>query len=336
MKISFSTLPGNLVMEVGYGYAGYNMVTALQRLGHQVPFQDPDAPVQIHFSQPTWYEFDHGDQYKIGYTPWESTELAEGWLEDMNAVDEIWTPSPVMADVFRECGVTVPVSVYEHGVSEDWTAKHRKVTGPLKFLHHGEPAPRKGAQMTLEAFREAFGDSNDVQLIIKSHGAHTVRTFEGRFYPGNGYSGDGMIDRFKNVKAISRMMETDELIAFYQSCHVLVYPSWGEGFGLIPLQGLATGMPVICTEAWAPYKRFLLPELRLASTLSDSPWPEMHPGKMWEPSFEDLVEKFKYAANNYETLASQAYRLSFPVHKQYDWTTLTEKAFSKIVKRFGP
>lgn len=330
MKISFSTVPGNLNLNVGYGYAGFNMVRSLQRLGHEVPFQDASVPLQIHFSQPSWYNFeDH--QYKIGYTPWESSGLPTGWLERLNEIDELWTPSALMGNWYKEAGVTAPIHIYEHGVDHIWSnQRRREPKGALRFLHHGEPAPRKGGQMAVDAFREAFGDSKDVHLTIKSHGTATVRAMDRR-----GSILGTVNHKYSNVSLIEKMLSESELVALYQSHHALVYPGYGEGFGLIPLQAMATGMPTICTGAWAPYERLLLPELNLSSTMIDSPWPRMHPGKMFKPSYEQLVESYKAVYENYNTLAGQAYRNGFKVHEQYDWDALTESAFAHVVEKFS-
>ena len=330
MKISFNTVPGNLNTNVGYGYAGYNMVVALQRLGHEVPFQDPDAPVQIHFSQPTWYDFEEG-QYKIGYTPWESNELPDGWLRAFNACDEVWTTSPLIAKWYREAGVTVPIYVYEHGIDHKWANRRRRREGVLRFLHHGEPAPRKGGQMAVNAFREVFGNRDDVHLTIKSYGEATVRAKdkEGSII--------GPVTMFNNVSLIEQNLQEEALVGLYHNHHVLIYPGWGEGYGLIPQQALATGMPTICTEAWAPYSEFLLPGLALGSTMVDSPWEFMHPGKMFEPSYEDLLDALRLVDEDYNRLAGKAYRNGFLVHQKYDWDNLTRKAFKHIVEKFdGP
>jgi glycosyltransferase involved in cell wall biosynthesis len=51
----------------------------------------------------------------------------------------------------------------------------------------------------------------------------------------------------------------EELVNLYHRHHVLIYPTWGEGFGFIPAQALASGMPVITTYPWAEYKEFIGP-----------------------------------------------------------------------------
>jgi glycosyltransferase involved in cell wall biosynthesis len=251
-------------------------------------------------------------------------------LEKFNEADEVWTPSPLIAKWYADAGVDRTIHVYEHGVDHSWKNTRRRREGEiLKFLHHGEPAPRKGGQMAFDAFREAFGDQKDVHLTIKSFGESTVRHKDKR---GNIL---GPANSVSNVTVMERSLQEEELKSLYQQHHVMVYPGYGEGFGLIPLQAMATGMPTICTGAWAPYERLLLPELRLGARLIDSPWEYMHPGKVYEPSFDDLVESYRFAYENYNLVAGRAYANGFKVHKEYDWDALTEKAFSHVVEKFS-
>jgi glycosyltransferase involved in cell wall biosynthesis len=328
LKISFSTIAANLNLKIGYGLAGYNMVTALQRLGHQVPFQDPTAPVEIAFNQPNYTEWSSEDQYKIQYTPWESTALPLGWLEGFNSADEVWTPSPIVARWYQNAGVTVPVKVYQHGIDPEWAVPERRASdGVLRFLHHGEPAPRKGGQMALDAFRAAFGDDPRVHLTIKSYGETNVRAMSpsGRIL--------GPADTFSNVTVVREHLEQDQLIALYKRHHVMVYPGYGEGFGLIPLQAMATGMPTICTQKWAPYKWHIT--MPLKSTLSETPWPLIHPGKMFIPDFDHLVQLYKQAEDEFEFASWAAFNQAPRVAEEYNWDRLTEQAFAPLVERFG-
>lgn len=327
MIISYWTDLGNLNTTVGYGEAGYNICKSLVALGHRVPFDSPDAPVQLSFVQPEYYGFyDH--QYKIGYTPWESTKLPEFWLEHMEQCDEVWTTSPWCAEVFRNEGVTKPLFVYEHGVDKIWTPQKRHRRDKLKFLHVGEPAPRKAAQTVLNVFREAFGDSKDVHLTIKAHETNTTRVYDRM----------GSIictpDKLPNVDVITLEYSRERMVSLYHNHHVLVYPSWGEGFGFIPAQGLATGMPTICTSSWAPYADWL-GDLTIKSRLVDSPWSWTHTGQVFEPDEQDLYDKMMLAYEEFETQSDSFYDQAEAFRTRYDWVNLTEKAFDHIVKKFG-
>ncbi|ASR77527.1 glycosyltransferase [Streptomyces phage Paradiddles] len=322
MDISFSTIPGNLNTTIGYGVAGFNMVRSLQKLGHRVPFADKNCKIEIFFSQPDYWEWSNQFSYHIGYTPWESTGLPAGWLEQMNLADEVWTTSEIIRRWYTAAGVK-NVKVYPHGIDPQWTPKKRNVYEKMRFLHMGEPAPRKGGQMAVDAFRAAFGDSSDVELTVKAHRLNnTRRIFDGRIL--------GPITDYNNVRLVTQELPEDHLVSFVKSYHVMVYPSWGEGFGLIPFQAIATGMPTICTEKWAQYRSYLGP-LGLDSKLTDSPWPGVHPGKMLEPSFDDLVDKYRYAYDNFDELSNYFYAQAPKLHEEYNWETLTEKAFAHLI-----
>lgn len=327
MKISYHTDLGNLNTTVGYGVAGYNICKALNELGHQVPFDDDSADVQISFVQPEYYAFyDH--QYKIGYTPWESTELPEFWLEHMNQCDEIWATSDWVAYIYRMRGVKPPICVYPHGVDKIWTPKKRKPVGKLRFLHVGEPAPRKSGQMVLDVFMETFGKSTDVELVMKAHNINTTRVYD-RY--GSIVSTP---DKLPNVKLISREYSSEEMVSLFHMNHVLVYPSWGEGFGFIPAQALATGMPTICTTEWAPYRDYLTP-LAIKGDYVQSPWPKMHPGEVIQPDEQSLHEQMLKAYNEFDSMSETFYNQAEGFRQEYDWINLTERAFAHIVEKFS-
>jgi glycosyltransferase involved in cell wall biosynthesis len=326
VKISYHTVKDNLDTTRGYGVAGFRMVTALQELGHEVPFDDPSAPVQVSFNPPHWYKF-HEGQYRIGYTPWESTALPDGWLKAMNDCDEVWATSEWVANVYEMAGVKKPIHVYEHGLDKRWKPQRRTAGKVIKFLHMGEPALRKGGQMTVDAFREVFGDREDVHLTIKAYHQHFLRVWD-----------NGKITTpekaYNNISVITEQMHFSELLQLYYDHDVLVYPSYGEGFGFIPLQALGTGMPVISTHAWAPYEKYFR-EYSIGARRDRSIW-ALHPGDVLYPKYDDLKTTM-YQLSNREELEYAQY-LNFKradsIHEEYDWVKKTEKAFQHIVARF--
>jgi len=327
MKISYNTDPGNFNTSVGYGHAGFQIVQALQRLGHTVPWADPEADVELYFCQPEYWQFSAPAQYKIGYWPWESTKLHDSWFEHTKVADELWTTSYWCKDVFEK-ELKRPVHVYEHGIEHMWTPHHRERGDVLKFLHVGEPAVRKDGQLAVDSFMEVFGNRDDVSLTVKAHEINTTRLLDRQGYNA------GVIESRPNINVILDDYEDAEMVQLFHDHDVLIYPSWGEGFGFIPLQALATGMPTICTSAWAPYKRFL-GDLALDSTLVQSPWEPWHTGMMYQPSKEHLKYLMQYSYDNWRRLADAAETAAPEVHARYDWDNVTEKAFRHIVKRFG-
>lgn len=334
MHISYYTIKAGLNPAVGFGYAGQNIVKSLQKLGHTVTFADPRAQVQLNFTQPHHYKL-HKNQYQIGYTPWESTAIRDEWRERFNLCNEVWATSDWVADVYKNNGVTSPISVYPHGIEEIWSPKKRILNnGPLKFLHVGEPSPRKDGQLATEVFIKLFGNNPDYQLTIKAHGGHTIRIYDSK---NNLVSPDKV---YSNIKIITDEYPIEQLVALFHSHHVLLYPTWGEGFGFIPLQGLATGMPVISTYDWAHYKDYLGP-LKLKSRLTNAETGgvpkavgDPHIGSFYKPDREHLIDQMYDVAENFKAYSGYYFAQSTEIHNEYNWLQLTNKAFSHLVEKF--
>lgn len=315
MRISHGTRIKQIKESNGYGYATANMLRSLRQLGHEVNPNDARADAEVWFDQPKWWEFSKGP-YRIGYHPWESTKLKDGWAEIMNQCDEIWTPSPIIAKWYEEyAGIKVPVYTYEHGVDKVWTPMERPVSGKIRFLHVGGEALRKGAGDTMKAFRAAFPNNRDVELNMK--------------IISKGWNLNG----FNRVNIINGSVPLRTLIRTFHVNHVFVYPSYGEGFGLTPLQAMATGMPTITVPGWAPYADFLDPNLSIGSEFIDSPWPKEHPGKMLQPNFDDIVEAMRYAYENYDRLHAEALAKVPAVQYHYDWNRVTKDTFDGLAQR---
>jgi hypothetical protein len=329
MIISFSTPIVNMKTNNGYGHAGIKIIDSLKELGHTVGFQAPKAPVQLNFSQPNYFKL-HRKQYQISYTPWESTVIPELWKTNLSLVDEIWTTSDWCANVFEDNGYK-NVRVFPHGIDPIWSPRRRREKDVIKFLHVGEPAPRKAGQMVVDAFSNLFGNDPRYSLTLKVYKHNTTRIY-------NNYIDKNILgipnELYNNIYIIDKDMSTEELVQLYYDHDVLVYPSYGEGFGFIPLQALATGMPTICTSGWAHYENYLGP-LKLKSELIDSPWPFPHEGKVFEPKYKHLLELMRDVSINFNAYSGYYYAQSTKIHEEYNWLQLTNNAFDHIFKKFS-
>jgi glycosyltransferase involved in cell wall biosynthesis len=167
----------------------------------------------------------------------ETTKIPPYWTRIINdEFDRLIVPSKFCSDVFASCGVNRPISIVPLGVNTDvWRFKNREtLIGPFKFIlfaNAGWQNVRKNYQLTLNAFARAFKENDNVQLILKVTG-----------------STKGLPKLPRNVKVINKRMTQRELCELLHSCHCLVFPSTGEGYGLPPREAMCTGMPVITTN----------------------------------------------------------------------------------------
>lgn len=313
MKISYGIAHQDFSDKNGYGYAAKMMIRSLHRLGHDVEYLDATAPVQVWFGQPQFWTW-HPNQYRIAYLPWESTGLPDGWADSMNEVDEVWTPSPIIATWFEEAGVKVPIKVYQHGIDPIWGAYERswRPGKPFNVFHHGAESHRKNVDYVRKAFFEVFGESPDARLNFKMR--------------MDGFN----IKEAGRIKFINGQLELNDLIELYAEQHLMVYPSYGEGFGLTPLQAMGTAMPVLITKGWAPYEHLLGDDYLIKSELKPSPFPDVHPGYMWHPDYKDMLDKMEFIADNYRYHAQAALTIARRTHMLYDWEDHTRAAFAHL------
>lgn len=319
MKIAFGNHVDIDLMSSynGYGYATGHVVDCLRTLGHTVEHTTrfPGAQVNFWFDMPDFVKWNK-DQYRIMYVPWESTELKPGWLEKMNTADEVWTPSPIVAQWFVDAGVRAPVYVLEHGVDSNWYGRQRTPTERFRMLHHGGEALRKGAQQAIGTFLESMRQTEST-LCLKCN-----------------LEGFTLFDT-PHIEINSKIIPLDDLVDYYYSCDAMLYNVQTEGFGLPGLQAIATGMPIIAGTGVLPYEDFIHPDLLVKTTMMDSPWQEVHPGQVFKLDDESLKDAMHHAYNmRYdEQWLTWHQDNALAAVEKYNWLNLTKEAFESLQKR---
>lgn len=307
MKID---LRGGSPRRDGFGVAGRTIYRTLESIGHEI---DPDADIQFVFTHP--HNFVAEAEYNIGYFPWESSMPIEGWRRKMRKMDEIWVTSPIMVDYVREWGFDP--YVYQHGINAQYEPRHRFVKDKITFIHQGLEAYRKGGHDAMAAFSAAFVGRDDVRLIMKT-------------------ASDNIAIDTGRMKTENTMLTQSELFDLYYDCHVMLAPSYGEGFGIPALDAISTGMPTLMTEGVFPHEEFVDPDYSLIkSSRMESQWPEHHPGMMWKPDFDDLVDKMRFIADNYENVAESSMNAAKVVHERATWEVRTREAFDALEARLN-
>lgn len=313
----------NMDIQLGYGQASYNIYQSMKALGVEVEIEAEKADIEICFSHPAEHVFYDPSSYKIVYSAWESTDLHPLWKKNMLKGDEIWATSDWVADVFKNL-FNKDIFVYKHGINSEWKPVLRKTSHkPFTFLHVGEPFARKDAQLVTETFIELFGNNPDYRLVLKSNGFNTVKVKDPKY---------GFITSpsscYDNIITIDSVLTNEQMVGLHDLCDVFVYPSWGEGWGLQPMQALATGMPVISTDGWADYYKYVT--WRIDSRYVNSPWQDMHPGMAMKPEKKSLKEQMQKCVEEYDSVLQQTFRNAFDIHREYDWIEVTKPAVARL------
>ena len=186
---------------------------------------------------------------------WEETSFPRAFAEEFNlTLDLITVVSTQTAQFLRDAGVHTPLAVVGNGVDHLLDVQPEPVPRPLaparfRFLHVSSCFPRKGVDVLLKAYGEAFSASDDVALVIKTfpNPHNDVKAQLERCRHGN--------PRYPRVELIEDDWTPGQIAALYQSCHALVAPSRGEGFGLPIAEAMLYGLPVIVT-GWGGHMDF--------------------------------------------------------------------------------
>jgi glycosyltransferase involved in cell wall biosynthesis len=321
----------------GYAYTYYEIERHLRNYTYngQKLQLDPNslkAKVQLYYGSPDGFFYDH--QYKIQMTQWESTLVPPHWVDHAKRYDEWWTANQFGANAFINAGVPAEkIHVYEHGVdSQMWTPKKRGQNDVIRFLHVDSGSPRKRADLAIKAFKAAFGNDLRYELTLKhSHYPSTnVNWYDEHILENHG-EWEGT-----NVRHIRENMGLPELVNLFHFHDVLLYPSEGEGFGLIPLQALATGMPVISTSRWCSYDKYFTENI-IDSKLGVSDVVESYTrfGEVVLPSLESIVNILKNVAENIESQSDKFYNQITEVCTDYNWQHRTNMVMDGLVERLG-
>jgi glycosyltransferase involved in cell wall biosynthesis len=320
----------NIGRNEGYSDVAYNIVNNLKKyfeIDHINPIIN-DRPssivfsnsykIYIHNNLPTY--FDYLDGYNIGFTYWETNSLPNHWVEKMNQMDEIWTTSRWAKSVFEKSGVTAPVYSFDLGINPDLyypSKRHRKPK--FTFMSIGSPATRKNTQMAVSAFCNLFGKNELYNLVYKSNGIP-----DARFYYQDGTHSS--LYNKPRINVIDSQLSDLDLSLLYNSVDCVLYPTSGEGWGLLPFQSIAAGIPTICTNATG------CTEYAELSVPLDYKWSKINmsgiyenAGEWAEPSFDDLCDKMLYVTKNYDKVAEHTYKGSLEIAKKFTWQKVIEK-----------
>lgn len=268
--------------------------------------------ILINNSLPDQYVYDA--DYVIGFTYWETDTLPSRWIPYMDKCDELWTTSEWVGDVFRRTFPNKIVRSFRLGLDTDIFNIQESTPHdhPFYFMHMGSPSTRKNTQIAVDAFRKVFAQKRQYKMIIKSIGPPDARDIVNEMNFGSLY---GMC----NFEIIDYDMNLNELNSLYERIHCLVYPTSGEGWGMIPFQSIGKGIPTICTNATSctEFAEFSIP---LDYEMSPYKTSGIYAGGMWAlPNFSDLCDKLDYVANNYSDIKNKTINSAKIIHENYSW-----------------
>ncbi|HEX5308128.1 MAG TPA: glycosyltransferase [Solirubrobacteraceae bacterium] len=260
--------------------------------------------------------------------PWEFGAIPREWVAPLRErVDELWVPSEATRRMYLAAGVDPErVVAIPNGVDlEAFHPRERHRDGAKRFLFVGGLIWRKGCDVLLDAWREAFSGRDDVVLIVKDVGAAGVYRGADRSAFVE-YARSGALPRLELLDA---ELADRELADLYRSCDVLVHPYRGEGFAMPVLEAMACGLPSIVT-AGGPTDEFcpadagwrIRADRALFSTERVGDFDTVGHPWVLEPDAAHLVELLRAAAACDATELERRGRAARAAAERYSWDAI--------------
>jgi hypothetical protein len=254
-------------------------------------------------------------------TMWETTHIPDHFKDHFVGASNIFVPCPMNVEAFQEFRPEARVELLTLGVdSEFWGPPvERDWGGPLRFGMVGTMGSRKYSLETFRAFRDAFGERDDVHMEFLSSHPYSMHPL--------------MFEGVTNqTLTIAGGLTREALRDWYRSKHVLLFPSRGEGYGLPPLEMACTGGAVIATNGMGMYwfssdVGFTIP-WKLTQVVG---FPDHERGAMWmEPDYDVLVDTLRFADQNRGVVKERARVLSIAVPGLFNWDKTAVDLLGKL------
>ncbi len=311
----------------------------LSRAGHRLlakPFKQADVAICHGF--PSSFPAIQNHKFRVGYTMFETDKLPEGhndWTGEFDTaaeainsqLDLLFVPCQHNVQMMKDNGVKIPIEVSPNGVHPaNFPIMDRPKRETFTFLMMATLTLRKNPGLVISAFAQLFKDNPNVRLVLKTQsGTHGHMEFHG----------------MGNIEIIDELVDAKRMQQILFDADCFVFPSRGEGFGMPPIEAMATGLPTILADNTG-MKDYADDRYNYTVRFSTKSPAQRYPkawgnvGNWYESDFEDLKAKMLYVYEHQDE-AREKGRLSADfVRENFSYEVVASKFIAGIEKHYKP
>ncbi|MEI7579796.1 MAG: glycosyltransferase [bacterium] len=278
-------------------------------------------------------------QLKLAYLAWEESIFPEKYVAECNQyLHGLLVSSSYVKEVMEKSGISIPICNISEGIDFNLygqpAAYPLKTNKKFKFLHVSSAHYRKGIDVLIKAYCQAFTKSDDVVLVIKH-------------FPNSDSELQEVLQKFQNEHSPEILvideanLSDNQMFAIFQQCDAVVQPTRAEGFGMPMAEAFYAGKPLITTGFsgqldFCNAENCFLLDYHLVSSKSHL----LTPGaQVAEPDFDDLVRQMRFisAPENFAVVAEKVENARKSIEAQ-TWENTAKKAldFIKTIEPLAP
>lgn len=266
------------------------------------------ASVMVHMGVPFSCKGAYSGAVRVLYSMWETDQLPPRFIAWMGEYDRVLVPCQHNVEVF---------SKYHHDVRyvplgvdmNVWKPAQRQTNQRFRIHAGGSLWGRKGLDTVIEACKK----------LPFEHELHIKLAPHAKDHPS--------LEQFPNATFNREWLTLEQNVQWMRQADLFLAPSRGEGFGLIPLQAIACGIPTIITATsgqaqFAHLATGVVPHRKVPAQMHGY-WDEANPS--------DLTELIIDHYRNHDHYKAQA-ATTVPKVDEFSWTRAADKLVANLPK----